>query len=582
MSKNRILAVVPLLALAACPPLGSTSQPLVSGSDAEKDLRSEIGWLSMGCTATVVDPAIVLTAAYCLGYQNSVPADAFFAYTPRGGAKEVRVGVVRGYSLGAEGGEMDLAVVRLAREVVDRYQYQLRPARIEGGPPEEGDRVTLFGYGCIDRNTGWGGGTKRYVEFEWGSSTSLCDGDLGGPVVYGEPQGQGSIWGVSSGYELPNGSDHFALASHAIPLVNAVRRIGGTTYNDVPAANFAGWAKEPGARLVSGDFNGDGVDDLALTGAGGWGTIPVALKSRSGIGFRIENWAVADFPGWAAYPGVQVLSGDFDEDGWGDIALVGGPHWTTIAVAYSKPPGIFIVRNVQLPEFADLADRWGSCPISTRCLPVTAVSGDFDGDGASDIALVGGDGTTIPIAFSRGFDRFEMKKISAPEFTAFARWPGARPVAGRFLTPNKTVAWSVDRLISSIALIGGIGWGTIPLVVLSPTENRFYELNPVVADFPLWARSPGVKVAAGDFDGDGSDDLVLAGSPGWRTLAFAFSDGHGGFEPGNLPIDQVPGWAADPGVQMVTGDFTSDRWQDVAFAGAWGRRTVPIVWMRGR
>ena len=47
---------------------------------------------------------------------------------------------------------------------------------------------------------------------------------------------------------------------------------------NLSAPDFAGWAQAPGVKVLTGDFNGDGSTDIALTGAVGWDMIPVGLK----------------------------------------------------------------------------------------------------------------------------------------------------------------------------------------------------------------------------------------------------------------------------------------------------------------
>src|SRR4029078_5442372 len=52
----------------------STQGPLVGGIGTT--VRPEVGWLSNGCTATLIDPGFIITAAHCFpnftnGYQNS-------------------------------------------------------------------------------------------------------------------------------------------------------------------------------------------------------------------------------------------------------------------------------------------------------------------------------------------------------------------------------------------------------------------------------------------------------------------------------------------------------------------------------
>ena len=66
----------------------------------------------------------------------------------------------------------------------------------------------------------------------------------------------------------------------------------------------------PGARCVTGDFNGDGTTDVAITGQSS-STIPVAF-SVPGSGFHVTNFPVAYFPAWANNPAAVKLSGDFN------------------------------------------------------------------------------------------------------------------------------------------------------------------------------------------------------------------------------------------------------------------------------
>ena len=73
---------------------------------------------------------------------------------------------------------------------------------------------------------------------------------------------------------------------------------------------FAAWAATPGVKIVTGNFNADGLTDLAAFGVGGWGSIRLAFSNGDGT-FRETNLAVPDFPAWAATPGVKVLPGTF-------------------------------------------------------------------------------------------------------------------------------------------------------------------------------------------------------------------------------------------------------------------------------
>jgi hypothetical protein len=146
----------------------------------------------------------------------------------------------------------------------------------------------------------------------------------------------------------------------------------------------------PNAKAVSGDFDADGRDDLAVTGGPGWTSVPVAF-TRGGGYFTTTTVAIPDIPAWAAAPNAKPVTGDFNADGRDDLALTGGTGWTTVPIAYSLGTGNFLVANLPVADI----------PLLSQQPNVKPVTGDFNGDRRDDLALTGGAGwNTVPIAFS--------------------------------------------------------------------------------------------------------------------------------------------------------------------------------------
>ncbi len=226
-----------------------------------------------------------------------------------------------------------------------------------------------------------------------------------------------------------DGRDDIALAGgsawNTVPV--AFSNGDGTfTVTNKTVASFPIFATQ-GARLIAADFDGDGKSDLALTGgstwtAGGllgtytpWNTLPVAFSNGDGT-FRVTNSTIANFATFATQ-GALPVTGDFDGDGRGDVALTGGKipgsgaAWNTIPVAFSNGNGTFRVTNLNVANFPGYAAQYG----------VQAVAADYNGDGRADLALTGGAGwNTIPVAFSNGNGTFSVTNDYVSSFPTFA------------------------------------------------------------------------------------------------------------------------------------------------------------------
>jgi hypothetical protein len=216
----------------------------------------------------------------------------------------------------------------------------------------------------------------------------------------------------------------------------------------------------------------------------------------------------------------------------------------------------FIVTNPTVADIPGLAQAAGT----------KAVSGDFNGDGRDDIALVGASSVLISIALSTGEGRFTLRTGRLPEFPRLAQAPGVKVVTGDF---NK------DGL-DDIALTGGPDWTGIP-IAFSLGHGSFRFGSAEVLDFPRLAQEPGVKAIPGDFNKDGFGDIALTGGPGWESIPVARNYGNGQFTVMNKPVLHFASFAQAPGVKVVPGDFNKDGFGDIALTGGPGWTTIPVA-----
>jgi hypothetical protein len=304
---------------------------------------------------------------------------------------------------------------------------------------------------------------------------------------------------------------------------------GGTAWDSQPVAFSKGngdfavsnrpilgdwpvWAADPAVSTVSGDFNKDGKADLALSGGPGWASQPLAFSKGDGT-FTVSNQPIpGDWPRWAEDPNVETVAGDFNKDGFADLALSGGPGWASQPVAFGNGDGTFTVSNKPMP---------GDWPGWAADPAVSTVSGDFNKDGYTDLALSGGPGwASQPVAFGKGDGTFTVSNKPMPgDWPVWAADPAVSTVSGDFNNDG----------YADLALSGGPGWASQP-VAFGKGDGTFTVSNvPIAGDWPTWAQHPDVDTVQGDYNGDHKSDLALLGGPDWGSQPVASSTGNGSF-----------------------------------------------------
>jgi hypothetical protein len=396
-------------------------------------------------------------------------------------------------------------------------------------------------------------GAPEYTSSAHSDITKGVRGDINGDgradiaLAGGIIPSSGNAWNTLP-VAFSNGNGTFAVTNDAI-------------------SEFSTYAVQGGAEALVGDFNGDGLADLALTGGhipssgAPWNTIPVAFSNGNGT-FRVTNDAVSGFPVYATQTSTKPVVGDFNNDGLDDIALAGGPGWNTIPVAFSNGDGTFRVTNTYNASFPVYAVQQGA----------QLVAADFNGDGRSDLALTGGETlepaqpgqifgsyvpwNTLPVAFSNGDGSFDVTNSAITSFATYAT-QGALAVAGDFNGDGYgDVALSGGKTPSS-----GAPWSTVP-VAFGNGNGTFRVTNDGVSGFPVYATQQGAQLVAGDYNGDGKTDLALTGGVGWSTVPVALSSGTGTFTVSNDGVSSFPAYAqqSTETQQVMAASASQARW----------------------
>ena len=325
----------------------------------------------------------------------------------------------------------------------------------------------------------------------------------------------------------------------------------------------------PGSR---NDINGDGFGDFALVAGPGWTTIPVGFYSGPTAAVTTVNDFVSNFPGWAAIG--KTVMGDFNGDGLADLAVTGVSGWTSLPVAFSTGiDGLFNVTNQSILNFAE----WAAA--ANVLLPA---AGDFDGDGLADIALAGATGwTTLPVAYSKGDGSFTVTNVGNSSSTTFDSLIQNSRLRPTLLTGDFDGDGRTDLALVGGTNSSGAAWTTIPIAFATATRGAFNLVQKTVANFPTWATQHAYAVA-GDFDGDGRSDIALTGAPTWSTVPIAYSNGDGTFAVTNFGYGTFPSLAKASSVRVMAGDYDGDGLSDIMLFGATQTTNATILAPLGR
>lgn len=298
----------------------------------------------------------------------------------------------------------------------------------------------------------------------------------------------------------------------------------------------AGGAIEPRGGVITSPF--------VVTGPGYGGGPNVRTFSPTNTSGDWSSNFMAYGPGFTG--GVRVAAGDVDNDGHSDVITGAGPGGAPHVMAYSND------GSSVLQSFLAYGSFTGG---------VFVASGDVNGDGTDDIVTGPGAGGGPHV---KVFDGTNPSNV-LHSFYAYAPW----------FSGGVTVAAGDVNADGKADIITGAGPGGGPHVIVFDGAN---PANVLLSFFAYGSFTGGVFVAAGDMNGDGKDDIVTGAGPGGgpHVKAFRGTDGvllHSFFAYAN-------GFTG--GVRVASGDKNDDGWDEIVTgAGPGGGPHVRVLEMTG-
>jgi hypothetical protein len=316
---------------------------------------------------------------------------------------------------------------------------------------------------------------------------------------------------------------------------------GSGSFSDQPVSGLNGIV----GQVAVMDFNLDGIADLIVQ----------VQQGTSGVLYSFQGKGDGSFKQVASLstPGpINVVAGDFDHDGFPDLAGPSGLEPSQILYFFGDGTGNFVIQPVVGPEGQFVA------------------VGDFNGDGIPDV-VVPDRFSFVSLALGRKDRKFPSAVSLSPQT---ASTPSAGDVDGDGLKEiffggdlpagahgsvfrnegNELFQLAGATDPSAFMLADLTGRGVVDLIGVSDSGLVIWPNNGTF-DFsssPITLPAINGPITMADMDGDGHPDIVGSGQ-------IFFGNGAYGFTPVSIP-------AAFDGPYVI-GDFNGDGKLDIAMGG---------------
>ncbi len=259
-------------------------------------------------------------------------------------------------------------------------------------------------------------------------------------------------------------------------------------------------------RAVAGDFNGDGKDDLAVLYNYGDGDLKFFTYLSTGSQFSTsQQWY--DWYAGADYIDNRFVAGDFNGDGKDDVAVM-----------FRYPSGTVNIFTFISNGSSFTRQTWNEWSADMSYVENRFVAGDFNGDGKDDTAVMFRypSGTVNIFAFISNGSSFTRQTWN--EWSADMSYVENRFVAGDFNGDGK----------DDTAVLFCYPNGTVNLFVFCSNGSSFTRVN-----WLNWSANVSYienRFTVGDFDGNAKDDaVVLFQYPSGQSNLFTFMSNGGYF-----------------------------------------------------
>ncbi len=296
---------------------------------------------------------------------------------------------------------------------------------------------------------------------------------------------------------------------------------GGFSFNEQSAS-----AGPSPTAIAVGDFNGDGNADLAVTNGGTSGTVTVLLGNGTG-GFTFapsSPFAVGISP-------AAIALGDFNGDGILDLAIAGSQTVTVLrgngdgsftsafgtnvggssitvgdfngdgildlALANQSGNNVIVLLGTGLATFTQAP----SSPFAVGTGPVSIVAGDFNADSRTDLATANIGSNNVSVLLALGPPSSITATVGTPQ-SAMLNTAFAIPLKATVRDSNNnvlsgvTVTFTAPSSGASGTFPGGVTFTTVTTDASGVATAPTFTANSTLGAYTVNATAPGVNTPA--------------------------------------------------------------------------------------